>query len=228
MNISNRLLNITLLLLCITLGVLAAWIYRQPSVQVDIPYNEEMIAARDNAVLTEPEPVVQEPEGTSEESAASATTSIIEPSLKEVTEAVKDLPSTTYGAADLSKMIADHPFAAEAAKILSGNLDVSDSASRREILNYCEHFRSAYPSRDIDFLRQVFSNDALIIVGHTVSTGKSNPAVSATDNVRYNLRTKDEYLDRLSGIFRANKKINMQFSDFHIMRHPSIEGIYGV
>lgn len=229
MNISIRLLNITLLLLCITLGVLAAWIFRQPSVQVDIPYNEEIITSDESMVSSQTVQIDSSPSMADEESASlTSKTSIIEPSLKDVTEAVQTLPPTTYRAADISSMVADHPFAREAAKILSGGLAESDSANRREILNYCEHFRSAYPTRDIDFLRQVFSNDALIIVGHTVSTNKSNESVVTTDNVRYNIRTKGEYLDRLSKIFKANKTINMQFSDFHIMRHPSIEGIYGV
>ena len=47
-------------------------------------------------------------------------------------------------------------------------MSVDDAKNRRMILNYCEHFRTAYTTKDIDFLRQVFSDKALIIVGNMV------------------------------------------------------------
>lgn len=228
---SIRFLNLTLLLLCITLGVLAAWIFRQPSAQVGISFDEVTSMPASKTAVPDTTMAVMQETAAAEESISTpspATPASLEPSVKAVNEALKELPSTTYKIADLRSMVADHPFAIEAAKILGGNLAESDSARRREILNYCEHFRSAYPTRDIDFLRQVFSDDALIIVGHTVSNGKSNPALVAGDNVRYSIRTKNEYIDRLSRIFKSNKKLEVQFSDFHIMRHPSLDGIYGV
>ncbi|MCM1491279.1 MAG: hypothetical protein NC095_10725 [Muribaculum sp.] len=121
-----------------------------------------------------------------------------------------------------------HPFAKEAKKILSGNLQLSDSISRRKILNYCEHFRTAYNTKDIDFIRQVLSDDALIIVGHTVRTSKEKNGVATSNTVKYNVRSKREYLKNLSSVFVANKKISVDFSDFRIMRHPTMDGIYGV
>ena len=75
-------------------------------------------------------------------------------------------------AADIRRMAKGSPFYAEAAKILKGHLTETDAASRRQILNYCEHLRTAYTSKDIDFLRQVFSDNALIIVGNVVKTSK--------------------------------------------------------
>lgn len=130
---------------------------------------------------------------------------------------------------DLKQMARSNPFYKEAAKILSGKLSVDDAQRRRVILNYCEHFRMAYTTKDIDFLRQVFSEQALIIVGNVVkskagSEGKFMPA----SRVEYNIRTKKEYISRLSKAFAANKNINVKFSDFRIMRHPTMDGIYGV
>lgn len=71
---------------------------------------------------------------------------------------------------DLKQMARSNPFYKEAAKILAGKLSVDDAQRRRVILNYCEHFRMAYTTKDIDFLRQVFSEQALIIVGNVVKT----------------------------------------------------------
>ena len=58
-------------------------------------------------------------------------------------------------AADLRRMARSDPFYAEASKILSGKLSVEDADRRRTIIGYCEHLRTAYTTKDIDFLRQV-------------------------------------------------------------------------
>ena len=137
--------------------------------------------------------------------------------------------AVTIKEAQPEKMLHNQPYKAEASKVLSGRLEVTDSIRRRSILNYCEHFRMAYDTKDIDFLRQVFSEDALIIVGRVVKTSKSPSAgVEGNGKVRYTVQSRRTYLDRLAAIFNANKKIKVGFSDFHIMRHPTKEGIYGV
>lgn len=141
----------------------------------------------------------------------------------------KRVATTRIGETDIETMLANHPYRKEAAKVLSGKLELSDSLRRRRILNYCEHFRMAYDSKDIDFLRQVFSDNALIIVGHTVRTGKnSEETAGGNSKVRYSIRSKQEYLERLSKIFAANKSVKVTFSDFRILRHPTMDGIYGV
>lgn len=131
---------------------------------------------------------------------------------------------------DIASMAKDNPFYAEAAKVLSGKLEEKDAGNRRMILNYCEHLRTSYTTRDIDFLRQVFSEEALIIVGHVVSAAPDgeHSAVTGDERVAYSMKSKREYLARLEKVFAANKKIDIKFSDFHIMRHPTREGIYGV
>ena len=127
-------------------------------------------------------------------------------------------------------MAKDHPFFAEASKVISGKLEEKDADNRRMILNYCEHLRTSYTTKDIDFLRQVFSDQALIIVGHVVKTADNNSAagIEGDEKVTFSLKTKKEYLERLEMVFAANKKIDVKFTDFRIMRHPTMEGIYGV
>ena len=131
-------------------------------------------------------------------------------------------------AVDVRTMAHNSPFYAEASKIISGKLEETDATRRRQILNYCEHLRTAYTTKDIDFLRQVFSNDALIIVGNVVRQSKDEAKVGADSRVSYALHTKADYLSRLSKVFGMNKKVDVRFSDFRIMRHPTKDGIYGV
>lgn len=225
MAVKRRIVNISLLILCSTLVGMAVWILRQPSTHIPTGDAEvsEPVENTDTVVaditadsLNAPTVVPSAPE--------------TQPDLKTLpANSYKEIPSTTLSKADLKSMIGDHPFAKEAAKVISGRLEESDSMSRRSILNYCEHLRTAYTTKDIDFIRQVFSDDALIIVGHMVKSGKTSDLIAgASDHVRYSIRTKDAYINRLAEVFAANKKIDIRFSDFRIMRHPSITGIYGV
>ena len=131
---------------------------------------------------------------------------------------------------DITTMAKDNPFFAEASKVISGKLEEKDADNRRMILNYCEHLRTSYTTKDIDFLRQVFSDQALIIVGNVVKTADNNSAagIEGDEKVTFSLKTKKQYLERLEMVFAANKKIDVKFTDFRIKRHPTMEGIYGV
>lgn len=129
---------------------------------------------------------------------------------------------------DLKKMAKDNPFYKEAAKIMQGKLNETDANRRHTILNYCEHFRTAYTTKDIDFLRQVFSDKALIIVGNVVKPLVNDNKCQAETRVTYAIHSKQDYISRLSKVFAANLKIDVKFSGFRIMRHPTMDGIYGV
>lgn len=129
----------------------------------------------------------------------------------------------------LQKIAKDNPFYKEAAKVLAGKLSVEDTKNRKMILNYCEHFRTAYTTKDIPFLRQVFSDKALIIVGNMVKPAADNGKCQAGGSrVTYAIHSKRNYLLRLSKVFDMNKNVDVRFSDFRIMRHPTMDGIYGV
>ena len=122
-----------------------------------------------------------------------------------------------------------HPFYKEAAQIVSGKLKEQDAENRRMILNYVEHLRTSYTTKDIDFLEQLFSENALIVVGTVIHSAPQEEAnYLPPPQVVYNVKSKRQYLDRLKAVFKANRSIDVQFSSFHIMRHPTLRGIYGV
>lgn len=114
-------------------------------------------------------------------------------------------------------------------KLLKGGQDVTDLSYRQMILDYVEQFRTAYNTKDLPFLDQIFSDDALIITGKVI---KSVPSeinnFMAQDKVVYLTQSKKEYLNRLKGVFRANKRINVVFDDIKVMKHPAKQGYYGV
>jgi len=83
---------------------------------------------------------------------------------------------------------------------------VVETERRMKILSYCERFRTAYNTKDLDFLQQVFSEDALIITGNVVRT-KEN-----TMKVTYKSQNKEQYLAGLQRAFIRNKWIDVRFS----------------
>jgi len=105
--------------------------------------------------------------------------------------------------------------------------EVTDIKDRMMILDYVEHFRTSYNQKDLKFLRQVFSDDALIITGKVVKVRKSEVVPSGT-KVIYSTQTKQQYLDNLAKAFKSNSYIKVTFDDVAIVEHPTIHGIYGV
>ena len=136
--------------------------------------------------------------------------------------------SSALSQVNLKTMAQSNPFYKEASKIMQGKLAETDARRRRTILNYCEHFRTAYTTKDIDFLRQVFSDKALIIVGNVVKSIANDDKCQAESRVTFAIHSKRDYLARLSKVFAANQKIDVRFSGFRILRHPTMDGIYGV
>ena len=105
--------------------------------------------------------------------------------------------------------------------------EVSDIKDRMMILDYVEHFRTAYNQKDLNFLRQVFSDDALIITGRVIKTRRTD--ISPTgDKIIYTTQTKQQYLENLSRAFRSNAYIKVSFDNVLIVEHPTIKNIYGV
>ena len=86
-----------------------------------------------------------------------------------------------------------------------------------------------YPTKDIDFLEQLFSEEALIVVGTVIRKAPSNERLYlSSEQVRYSVKSKREYLNHLKTIFKRNQRIDVKFNDFTIKRHPTKKGIYGV
>ena len=107
------------------------------------------------------------------------------------------------------------------------NHEVSDIKDRMMILDYVEHFRTSYNQKDLKFLRQVFSDDALIITGRVVKVKKSE-VVPSGKKIIYTSQTKQQYLDNLAKAFKSNSYIKVSFDNVVIVKHPTIKDIYGV
>ena len=110
--------------------------------------------------------------------------------------------------------------------VIKSNLELTDLRRRQLILDYVEQFRTAYNKKDIPFLNQVFSDDALIITGKVITTKHAEGFTS--QKIQYNKQSKREYINRLTQIFRNNNYIKVTFDDIEVMRHPVNPNFYGV
>lgn len=105
--------------------------------------------------------------------------------------------------------------------------EITDINRRMQIIDYVEHFRTSYNQKDLKFLRQVFSEDALIITGSVIKVKKSE-VFPTGQHIKYTPYTKKEYLDHLALAFRNNRYIRVNFDDITIVHHPTRRSIYGV
>lgn len=110
--------------------------------------------------------------------------------------------------------------------VIKSNLELTDLRRRQLILDYVEQFRTAYNQKDINFLNQVFSDDALIITGKVIQ--QKHAEGFSTPKIQYNKQSKEQYIKNLRGVFARNNYIKVTFDDIEVMRHPVNANYYGV
>lgn len=114
-------------------------------------------------------------------------------------------------------------------QIMEKGVQLNDVARRMEILDYVERFRTSYNQKDIAFLNQVFSDDALIITGKVIEPKKMSDGLSISfPQITYTKQSKQQYLSNLQRIFNNVRYINVKFDDVQIKRHGVNPNIYGV
>ena len=109
--------------------------------------------------------------------------------------------------------------------------EVVDISQRQTIIGYVEQFRTAYNKKDLHFMQQIFSKDALIITGTVVKTQKTDAPLAERGKwyeTIYKVMTKDEYLASLEKKFKTpGYYINVEFDSIKIIKH-SMGNVYGV
>lgn len=115
-------------------------------------------------------------------------------------------------------------------RLMKEGLEIGDIDEREQIIHFCEQFKNAYMQRDIKFMENVFSEDALIITGKVIRPGGKAEVTMSQKDYEYTVKSKKEYLDGLRGIFNNPRTgaINVNFKDYRIKRHGSKPNYYGV
>lgn len=110
--------------------------------------------------------------------------------------------------------------------------DETDLNNRLKIIDFVDIFRTAYNRKDSMLLKNVFSENALIIVGRVTKVSeKTDDLLGRTfskEKVELFRMSKMEYLSSLFNVFRRNKYIKVEFEDLRIIRHRLFPNVYGV
>lgn len=92
--------------------------------------------------------------------------------------------------------------------------------ARQAIMEFLENYKTAYALERIDYLRSIFDDDAVIIVGHVaqrleaVQNSKDSPVTFRNNKyVRRTQYSKEQYLKQLEACFRANEFVNIRFAN---------------
>lgn len=133
-------------------------------------------------------------------------------------------------------LITDIRFAIERThtrRILDEGKRLNDFARRQKILQTMEIFRTAYNRKDLDYLKQVYSDNAVIIVGHVVKQRDDLPDMLKTSGmdkkkIEFLRKSKAEYLADLGRAFARNATVEVVFDSLEITRHNDDPYLYGV
>ena len=110
-------------------------------------------------------------------------------------------------------------------QILETRDTVSDLRRRQQVVGFVDNFRTAYNRKDLAYLKQVFSEDALIIVGNGKKLERSSDGLP---NYEYVVKDKATYITSLQGVFNNNKYINVKFSEIEVLQPYRNKNLYCV
>ena len=104
--------------------------------------------------------------------------------------------------------------------------------ARKILTEFLENYKTAYSLKRLDYLRQVFDDNALIITGKVFSRPQTNDAAQQYINNRFVQRTqqsKEQYLRNLERCFESNEFINIRFAENDIVKaNNDIGEVYGI
>lgn len=105
----------------------------------------------------------------------------------------------------------------------------SDEA-RLTLINFIEDYQTAYALKRKDYLNQVFSESALIIVGNVLKETRKTDNIQLNERVRikYDTLSKSQYLKRLERVFSNNEFINIRFTNTSFNTVNNINNVIGV
>lgn len=112
-------------------------------------------------------------------------------------------------------------------QLMKEGIELDDMDRRMQIVHYVEQFRTAYNQKDLRFMENIFSDDALIVTGKVVQRVPSEIGIPKA-KVEYNVQGKRQYLNNLRNTFSRQGYINVKFDEIRIKRHGAKPNYYGV
>lgn len=111
--------------------------------------------------------------------------------------------------------------------------DYSEKA-RVVLTEFLENYKTAFALGRLDYLKEIFDDNALIITGTVVKRTNYQSKEERTrylDNeiIKYNRYSKNEYIEHLENSFNSKEYINIRFADNNIVKAGGSYGeVYGI
>ena len=116
--------------------------------------------------------------------------------------------------------------------LLNAGEKTEDLGLREMVLDFVEGFRTAYNRKDINFISDMFSNNAIIIVGKEIKQkpNSDTPLRNSLSKAQfeYQVKSKQDYIASLRNVFKTNKYINVEFTEKEVEVHKDFPKVYGV
>lgn len=96
--------------------------------------------------------------------------------------------------------------------------------TREHLMEFLENYKTAYCLKRLDYIKSIFSDDAIIIVGNVARqyTSRNNRDGRISHKgktiITLNRYTKDRYIQNLARCFRRNEFINIRFTQSDIQK----------
>ena len=103
--------------------------------------------------------------------------------------------------------------------------------ARMILANFMEDYQTAYALKDLDFIKNVFDDNAIIITGRVSRKPQmSTEGKMYSDNkvIKYTRQSKQEYIRNLAHCFAGNEYINIRFANNDIIKSGKGGETYGI
>ncbi|MCR5454341.1 MAG: hypothetical protein K6F33_05085 [Bacteroidales bacterium] len=118
---------------------------------------------------------------------------------------------------------------------IEGN-ELTSGAIFEKILFFVEKLATAHSTKNIEFLKKIYSDDVMVITGTSISNSfksfrlDDNTQYIIKNNFKITIKDKTRYINDLIATFAKNKMVSVQYRDIQIKTHPNskYQGIYYV
>ena len=102
---------------------------------------------------------------------------------------------------------------------------------RMVIATFLENYKTAFALKRADYIKSIFDDDAIIIVGHVIRKAQRNAENEKyLDNemVKHTRLSKQEYIRNVERSFKSNEFINIRFTDNDVKKMGVGADTYGI
>lgn len=102
---------------------------------------------------------------------------------------------------------------------------------RMVIATFLENYKTAFALKRADYIKSIFDDDAIIIVGHVIKKAQKsaeNDKYLDNEMVKHTRLSKQEYIRNVERNFRSNQFINIRFTDNDVKKMGVGADTYGI